>query len=209
MAEKVTHKYKGKEITLKYLDRDQIAQMKKKGGYMEHNMLKFIEKLGISDIYVDIGAHIGNHVVFFAEYCKCEKVIAYEAIPEIYEVLVENASYLNDKVELINTAVSTSSHYNPVYKEEKPGCSTIRMASGGLECKFEIPSKKVGLVKIDVECGELDVIMTCMELIERDSPHLFIESFKGFEWILEVLPNEYEYIRTFNNAPTHYFRIKK
>ncbi len=39
------------------------------GRFYEPDLLDFIASRGLSGVYVDIGAHIGNHTVFFAEEC--------------------------------------------------------------------------------------------------------------------------------------------
>lgn len=203
----VKHSYKGKVVKLKYLDEDQIKQMKIKGGFMEHGMLEYIENLNVEGVYIDIGAHIGNHSAFFVNFCPCTYVVAYEPVDEIFKVLKSNMK-LYKNVKLIQSAVTTSKTYTPKLRESHPGSSTVDIHKGSRESTFFEPKETVGLIKIDVEGNELDVVKRCYDLIERDKPHLFIESFVYKNTLKNFLPKGYEYVKTFNNAPTHYYRYK-
>ncbi len=58
--------------------------------FYEQPMLEFIQRLGLGGTYVDIGANLGNHCVFFARHCACTKVLAFEPFAPCFELLQHN-----------------------------------------------------------------------------------------------------------------------
>lgn len=52
---------------VKFLDHipGRVAFFHKKGKIYEIHMLEYIRKLGIGGAYIDVGANIGNHTLFF------------------------------------------------------------------------------------------------------------------------------------------------
>lgn len=210
--EKVTHTRNGDKTEMIYIDPGHINEMEKLGGWMENSMLEAIAGMGISGTYVDIGAHVGNHTVFFAKYTKATTVHAYEAIPEIFQVLKQNVEPYDDRIVLHNHCIGESTWcYQPLLNTERPAQSKIdiRKGRGGMEVKPLQIDSKVGLIKIDVEGGEYEVLKGCMDVIKRDKPDLFIETFNDFERVLDLLPSGYQKITRYNTAPTYHFAITK
>lgn len=209
--EKVTHTRNGDKTEIVYIDPGHIYEMGKLGGWMENSMLEAIAGMGIAGTYVDIGAHVGNHTVFFAKYTKATTVHAYEAIPEIFQVLKQNVDPYKDRIILHNCCIGESTgYYRPLLNSERPAQSKIEARGGGNGLEI-VPLKmnsKVGLIKIDVEGGEHDVVRGCMEVIERDKPELFIETFDDYEGVLNLLPSGYQKITRYNTAPTYHFSVK-
>ena len=209
--EKVTHIRNGDKTEIVYIDPGHIQEMGKLGGWMENRMLEAIARMEITGAYVDIGAHVGNHTVFFAKYTKATTVHAYEAIPEIFEVLKQNVDPYKDRIILHNHCIGESiGYYRPLLNSERPGKSKIEAREGdeGLIITPLQMDSKVGLIKIDVEGGEHDVVRGCMEVIERDKPELFIETFDDYEGVLNLLPSGYQKITRYNTAPTYHFSVK-
>lgn len=58
--------------------------------YYEDDLLKAIRNLRPVGVYVDVGAHIGNHTVFFAKECSPDHVIAIEPDSDNIEFLLQN-----------------------------------------------------------------------------------------------------------------------
>src|SRR5262245_34153210 len=71
--------------------RDHIARALQHSFY-ERAMLEAIKDLNLEGIYVDAGAHVGNHTVYFAQECPSTKVIAVEPSPDSYRCLQLNAT---------------------------------------------------------------------------------------------------------------------
>ena len=208
--EKVTHTRNGDKTEMIYIDPGHINEMEKLGGWMENSMLEAIARMGITGTYVDIGAHVGNHTIFFAKYTKATMVHAYEAIPQIFEVLKQNAEPYKDRIILHNHCIGElTGSYQPLLNTKRPAQSKIDTGEGGKDLvitPLQMESK-VGLIKIDVEGGEYEVVRGCMDVIERDKPDLFIETFNDFERVLDLLPSGYQKITRYNTAPTYHFTV--
>src|SRR5690606_41663075 len=74
---------RGTDITpITYIDSGQIAEIKKHGNkFHESTMLEAIAKMELPrGAFLDIGARVGNHSMFFAKYCgRWAQVIAVDA----------------------------------------------------------------------------------------------------------------------------------
>jgi FkbM family methyltransferase len=133
-------------------------------------------------VALDIGAHVGATAVFLARHF--ERVVAIEAIPETYEVLLENAK--GRSIEPLNAAVSDApgivsfeyharfSHLSHVCAPEKTlgksttvsGIPMLTVDSLGLRPQF---------IKVDVEGMEGAVIRGARETIVANRPVIMIE----------------------------------
>lgn len=199
---------------IQYIDTGQYNEILIKGDqYHEQWMLSCIKDLGyIPGLWVDVGAHVGNHSIYFAVYCNPDHVLAFEPAPRTFEVLKSNIhrNGLENKITAINKAIGLVEGYCEMTDLERPGQNkSIPTDQGSIELiNLSSIKETVGLLKIDVEGNEHDVVRGAYDLIQRDKPELFIESFHGMEGILELLPEGYKYIKTYNNAPTHHFSTR-
>lgn len=84
--------YKDREFEMEYLFEKDVAiqEAGNHGRFMELPLLKEIERREIEGIYIDGGANIGNHTIFFHEFCPTRGVIVIEGHPQIFEVLERN-----------------------------------------------------------------------------------------------------------------------
>lgn len=58
--------------------------------FYELDLLQSIARLDRHGVYLDIGAHVGNHSIFFANFCPCESLIAVEPRLETFRILDYN-----------------------------------------------------------------------------------------------------------------------
>ena len=90
--------------------------------YYEWDLLEAIRKQKRQGVYVDVGAHYGNHSVFFAIECLSSRVISIEANPSNFYGLQQSilANKLESKIYPINVAIHSS------WKKVKPSipCET-------------------------------------------------------------------------------------
>jgi FkbM family methyltransferase len=198
------------EAQIRFIDKGHISETISKGQvFMEQDMLEQIAKLPYRPgLWLDIGAHVGNHTVFFSKYCIADEIWAYEPNDDAFEVLIENTSK-NDcnNVLLLNAAVGDKvGKVQLVRNAERPAQSKVRNAKGKTPLVIigDIAAK-VALVKIDVEGFELEVLRGSMPMLERDKPELFIETFEHLEAIVNMLPEGYVMVQRYNNAPTYHF----
>jgi len=73
---------------------DHIGRQIAASGYYEKIMLTFIRDNIERGTYVDAGANIGNHSVYFAKECLC-RVLAFEPDIENFRLLEENIKGLD------------------------------------------------------------------------------------------------------------------
>lgn len=204
----VTHK--GKTIPITYNSLGHIKDVERSGKFFEIDLLSAIEKLPYRPgICMDIGANVGNHTVFFSNFCKFDGIWSYEPSYNSYSLLLENVKKNGcNNVCPMNLAVGADYGYiSMTDNNDNPSWNKVS-ENGDIPMEPIITDEKVSLMKIDVEEMELEVIKGAYEVIEREKPELFIEGHDGHEPLLKALPKGYRYVRTFCNAPVHYFTAK-
>jgi len=60
-----------------------IQRMGQYKTFYELNLLKKIASLNIGGVYIDGGANIGNHSIFFNHHCPSSKIYSIEINPDI------------------------------------------------------------------------------------------------------------------------------
>lgn len=186
----------------------------KKGRFYEEILLNYINRLELDGVYIDVGANIGNHTLFFDLCTKAKKVYAFEAHPEIYKYLAKN----------LEANTSGAIAYHQAVGEIKGKCHIVEVASdiiGGASTRQggdidmvpldSVINEPVSLVKIDVEGGEIGVINGMKRILSEDAPELIIEAadkpfLKDISKALE--PYQYYPIEVFNNTATYHFTTK-
>jgi len=137
---------------------------------------------------IDIGAHIGISVLHWAEYFQY--IQAYEPMPDHFSCLTENTKHLSH-INRFNYAISDQQ------KILKGAYRTLKNTGSFqlIDDDYQQPSKKtprqlyeikshkldefnfdsVGLIKIDVEGWELEVLKGAINTINKHRPVLLIE----------------------------------
>ena len=162
------------------------------------------EILSQSEIVIDIGAHIGYHSLCFAAISPKCKVISYEPAPvnlNLLKAILERNTDLKERIEVKSFAVGArkgtlemmvSSDMSSIKssmcflspQSEKIHVKRSRDYAGFKEIQVHVVSLdqetaglngRVGLVKIDVEGSEVEVIMGGREFLMKHRPSLFIE----------------------------------
>ncbi len=160
-------------------------------------------------VFVDIGANIGNHLVFFGLFTSSKKIYGFEPNSEIFPILMENVKLnkFEQKTILKQVAIGSekskgkligSSDSNNISYTNKNVCvcETGNIDILPLDLVVE---EKIGFMKIDVEGMELDVIKGSINRISSDKPIIFIESDK-IEKVIELLsPINYYIVKSLAN----------
>lgn len=183
------------------------------GKFYEGEMLTYIEHLSLSGIYVDIGAYIGTHSIFFSEICNSSKVIAYEPMQCSYDVLKENTINYS-KIEIHNIAIGSKiGKCSMNIVKENTGMSNVSSVETGdismttLDINLCNIKNKIDVIKIDVEGYEFEVLKGAHNIIKSHRPHLFIELIGGISDTIIFLDQfNYKIIEKFNATPTYYFK---
>lgn len=159
-------------------------------GRYDDAQLAYLEKLlgpRLSDnIVLDVGANIGNHAVAFADVAK--KVIAFEPHPRTVQLLRFNTAHLSN-VEIIEKGASDSRGALPAISPiANFGASSITNRAPGPgefswicnvdrldELLANERGKRIGMIKIDVEGHEPNVIRGARKILEANHPIVLFE----------------------------------
>lgn len=176
------------ELKRRYFGR-QIRCHSFRTGEAEFGLLH--ELLSAGDWVIDIGANIGHYALRMSEIVgEGGRVIAFEPMPETFELLTANARLGGfQNFTLINAAASDATRLNGMVTHvfEETGLDDLYTAelvpankTGSVRVlcltvdSLALP-QPVALVKIDAEGHELPVLKGMQELLTRDHPILIVE----------------------------------
>lgn len=162
-----TINYEGREVTFYDVDpASHIGNCLLNVCWYELPNLEAIRSLQVGGNYVDAGAHIGTHSIFFSLFCPAEKVYAFESHPPYFAQLNKNL-HLNGVrgVSTVCCALAES------WQVRLPNNEGFEQNPLPLDV-FGIPD--VRLLKIDVEGMELRVLQGAKETL-KTVEHVFLE----------------------------------
>lgn len=172
--------------------------------YYEQEMLDHIRSLGLKGVYVDVGACVGTHTVWFARYCRAEHVYAFEPRGWLASVVQHNVD-IND----LTTRVTV----RQLGLADRAGSITVELE--GRPEHFQVHRMdrvvkgKATLIKIDVEGMEPQVLAGSGRILRKHHPVVFAEAWTedARERLTEMLkPFGYSWTgRVFNSTPTYEF----
>jgi predicted RNA methylase len=98
----------GRRFENDYVFPAEIAALRarKTGKFQEEVILQWIRGQKLKGTYIDVGAHIGNHSLFFAAFCPSTKVLSIEGHPRIRELLKGNLKRNLKKDEIEKVAIA-------------------------------------------------------------------------------------------------------
>jgi FkbM family methyltransferase len=181
----ITFDYEGQEFSF-FVDQaeDSIEIFHTVGRFYELDELEMLRAHVPAGMCVlDIGAHVGNHTVYFEKVMQARRVLAVEPAPRAQFLLRTNCA-LN---RLRNVDLS---YLGKALGRQRASGSLVRDTStnsGGVSLRVgpgAVPIYKgddlfagetLDLIKIDVEGMELDVLAGLARTIERCRPVMFIE----------------------------------
>jgi FkbM family methyltransferase len=148
----------------------------------------FVAYLGLifdpTRITIDVGANIGKLTKFIADRSK-EIVLSFEPSPQNFAALTENVKGMNN-VFVFREAIGNRNGEMPFVGDGTP---TGHLSDSGRGISITVhvatldtivpANSDIGLIKIDVEGGELNVILGALNLIDRCKPLLAIEMIDG------------------------------
>jgi FkbM family methyltransferase len=187
-----------------------------RGKFYEEPFLRYIHSLDLRGCYVDIGAHIGTHSIFFAKICNSERVHAFEPPPIAFERLQANVRLndVDDRVVLHHVALTSQTcdvvltrgrrtYLVPTPRHNELPAHTHVVPGRRLD---DLVRDRVVLMKIDVEGMESAVLEGARRPIRRSLPVIFAEAATAEEYaaVCHVL-RSLGYVptgRRFNSTPT-------
>lgn len=188
---------------------DHIGNILSKGSFYEIGMLRAIQDLKLGGTFLDIGAFIGTHSVFFSKFCA-DKVISFEAFDQSYDLLVKNLTQCDNNCTAYNFAVSDKAGRCSVNIRAEDNLGMNEIIEGEEVEVVNIDMfqyKNVTLMKIDVEGNELKVLQGAIDTIRHCKPEIFIET--SDRKVLNFLKSlGYKHKTTYNATPTHHYSCK-
>jgi FkbM family methyltransferase len=189
------------------------------GRFYEEQFLRYVHSLDLRGCYVDVGAHVGTHTVFFAKICNSERVHAFEPLPSAFKRLQANVR-LNDVADrvVLHQLALTSQTCDVVLTRGRHTSLVPTPRQGELPANTHVvPGRRlddlvrdhVVLIKIDVEGMEPAVLDGARRLIRQSRPVIFAEAATAREHaaVCRVL-RPLGYVptgRRFNSTPTYEF----
>lgn len=160
---------------------DHIARaVDKSKTFYERPLLDAIRKLRKKGTYIDVGAHVGNHTLFFSLCCPARKIIAIESDPETFQALALTCSGVN-RVDLHNVAAMDQEGAVCILRPDPDnrGMNQVQWDDAGMVCAQRLDAlvneDDVVLIKLDVEGTEVHALRGATRLLEQ-SPVLVVES---------------------------------
>lgn len=220
--------YRGESICVVALnERDDIpARIQRQQTFYEFDVLErcefYLKRLRHSDgLIIDVGAYIGNHTVFFANFCQAAEVIAFEASKPSFDVLVQTISRNGlQNVRTWNLAVGDADQWGTVAVRdpENLGANRVQLSTQDEPDAVRIVAldtflesigsaqARISLIKIDVEGMECEVILGARRSIAESRPVLCVEILDAAHMtsILKILRETSYLIRECNGAAPTY-----
>jgi FkbM family methyltransferase len=187
------------------------------GKVYEEEFLEYVRALGRVGEYVDVGAHLGTHSLWFAKMCPATRVHAIEPVRRYADVVRRNvaANELEGKVTVHQTGVARQRGQATNYMSKEHQIGFVDGDAVGVTERFEvvplddIVQGPVALIKIDVEGMEADVLGGAARILAEHRPVIFAEarSWGAVGSIVRALaPFGYRLTgRIFNASPTYEF----
>lgn len=154
------------------------------GRFYEPDELMIMSKVfPVGGRFLDIGANVGNHSLFFAKYMKAEYVLPFEVNPRVIDLLRTNIM-INGLGAVCNLdQLGIGLHNENVndagirFRERNIGGARVQLGEGDLQLRKgdDVIDEPFDLVKIDVEGAEINVLEGLTRFIKAYRPHLFVE----------------------------------
>ena len=153
-----------------------------KGRYYEQPMLEYIHKHYHGGTFVDGGACIGNHTLYFAKFCA-DQVIAVEPVERNMAHLTTNIALagLGDKVVTVGAALGETAGRGAMKNAGQPH-GGWELTSGDnvkittLNEVGKLAIYPIALIKLDIEGSELRALRGGVDLLNEYNPDIIIEA---------------------------------
>lgn len=172
---------------------------------------------------IDGGANLGNHTLYFAMFCPCTKVIAYEPYEPTLKILEKNIAdnKLQSKVDIrpvglyskeakLEVSFFSEGNYGATEFVESNNPDATKAVSLDLDCKDEV----VSCIKLDIQGLEQHVLRGAKNILRTQEPLLVIEAMTKPEYNAikkylakfgyRIYPAS-RYREHYNSSPTYIF----
>jgi FkbM family methyltransferase len=152
-----------------------IAKSYKANKIYEHQLLHSL--LRCKGLYVDVGSHVGNHVIFLSLFSSFEHIVAFEPCPEHFDMLKRNIKDNNlQNVTAYNLAIGEEdSSVNIIRKGPNDGSYSVTNGSEVNVKTLDSFSLQPSVIKYDVEGYEVKALEGSKNTILTNKPKVYIE----------------------------------
>ena len=125
---------------------------------------------------IDVGANYGDSAIWWSVVKKA-RVIAFEPLKEVYDILKENVNLNNGKMDLHNFALGDGGTIKGFTDGNMFMASSTKAQMAFISVTLdEFNVEAADILKIDVEGFELEVLFGAKETIEKYRPKIIIET---------------------------------
>lgn len=177
------------------------------GDFYERNILDYLrDNYPIHECILDIGANIGNHTLYFDKYLDYKSVVAFEPVPDNFNLLRENTKKAYSiwcRPEAVGE--ETGITHMTINRDNMGACEIN--PNGSLKVHQirlnDIFVPQVTLIKLDAEWSEPGVIEGARPLLEEDQPLILIEDVnREYE---SILPSFYRLLSGWEEHKTYLY----
>ena len=152
--------------------------------FYEDKLLEKARSLNLEGVYIDVGANIGNHSIFFNRFCGSTVVYSFEIDEKVFALLKKNMenNCSEDTYHLKEIGILDKEGFVDISETNHLNAGMTRIVNTeGTEKKVNTLDnlldnvKNVVLIKIDVEGLELQIINGAQKILENQSPVIFAE----------------------------------
>lgn len=184
-------RYGGKRFALHYTSDVDVA-VKEGGGvgrFQELKLLEQITSMRLGGTYVDVGANVGNHTLYFANFTPADLVVAIEAHPKILSVLESNVAR-NPKVAMVHVRTFAAWESEGFAHMGSPipgnagrsqldglgkfGGRKHRVRTARLDDRLQ-DLEDITLMKMDIEDAEIPALRGARRILAEHNPVLITE----------------------------------
>ncbi len=149
--------------------------------FYELALLNAIREMNLRGTYVDVGAHVGNHTLFFSMHCFSTKVIAIESDPQTFEYLQKTTDGIQNIITK-NIAIMNKDGFVDIIRPmpNNSGMNYVQWSSDsskGVKAQIldeAVSDQDVVLIKLDIEGQEVCALQGASNLLKK-RPVLIVE----------------------------------
>lgn len=200
----VTLRPYGQVVTLDVDEEDHIGRLiTKSRQFYELDLLEDARTRVKSGVAVDVGAHIGNHALWFDKVCNLD-VVALEPYPPTFNLLTRNIEANKANVRPLRLAAGVRKQNGSIVppRQGNSGTTQVRPGRGDVHISplDDLGLEDVTLLKVDVEGSGVEVLVGARRMINQYKPIVYVEGDR--DACLAELPDGYYCFGRFARTPT-------
>lgn len=202
-----------------------LASIRKQRTFVDAELLEFIRGRGLAGTYVDVGANIGNHSLFFLRETRCTRLVAVEANAQLVPHLEANLTadeQGRSRCEIFKAVIACRNkvYFNPADTADEPYgsyVSSICLGEESYPAEARTLDQLLGLrgnvavLRIGIESRVIEVLKSGNNLLRRQHPEVCVRvTYFTEEEVCRVM-SEYGYLplAAFPGGMIHFARFPR